>query len=163
LFLVIVGYCLANPTYNSTAQGRHFIFLIDNSASMTATDDVPSRLEKAKAEVRKRIEAMDSSDQVMLIAFNQDAHMVQADTSHKEMLLAALERIKPTHQTTRLLPALQLADGQANPRRSAIEGLVEESVPDGQMPRATDRPESIPAEVIIFSDGQFPDVPDFSP
>ena len=165
LFLIAIGYSLANPTYNSTAQGRHFIFLVDNSASMTATDEQPSRLEKAKAEVRKRIDALDPSDQAMLIAFNQEAAMVQAYTNRKDALLRALERIAPTHQGTRLLPALQLAEGQANPRRSAIEGLVDDpsSTQPGQMPRGMDRPDSIPAEVVIFSDGQFPDVPDFSP
>jgi hypothetical protein len=163
LFLILLGYGLANPTYNSTAQGRHFIFLVDNSASMSATDETPTRLDKAKAEVRRRIEAMDTSDQAMLITFNQEAYIMQAYTNRKEALLRALDRITPSQQGTRLLPALQLAEGQANPRRSAIEGSMEDPLAAGQMPRATDKPEGIPAQVVIFSDGQFPDVPDFSP
>ncbi|HMP17129.1 MAG TPA: VWA domain-containing protein, partial [Gemmatales bacterium] len=48
LGLMGLAYSLAAPTTYSEARGRHFIFLMDNSASMAAVDVAPSRLDQAK-------------------------------------------------------------------------------------------------------------------
>ena len=53
LGLVGLAYSLAAPTTRSDARGRHFIFMIDNSASMAATDVPPTRLESAKQKVKE--------------------------------------------------------------------------------------------------------------
>ncbi len=159
LFLLFVGYALAAPTYNSEAKGRHFIYLVDNSASMSATDVKPNRLEEAKTRLRKQIEALDPSDQAMLIVFNQEAQIMQSFTNRKEELLQAVGRILPTQRKTKIEQALVLAEGQANPRRSSIEGSIED--PRGQMARSLAPAEGLQAEVVIFSDGRFDDLPDF--
>lgn len=160
LFLLACGYALASPTYNSEARGRHFIYLVDNSASMMATDVEPNRLEEAKKRLRQQIEALDASDQAMIIVFNQDAQIVQSFTNRREELLQALTRIAPTQRSTRIDQAIVLAEGQANPRRSSIEGSIED--PRGQMARSLGMVEGLQAEVVIFSDGRFPDLPNFS-
>ncbi len=161
LVLGAVGYALAAPTTHQEEQGRHFIFLLDNSASMAATDVKPSRLEEAKRRLREHIRAMAESDHGMLIAFNSEAATVQSFTHRKPDLLAAVDRVPQTQRPTRIDQALAIAEGQANPRRSAIEGSVEEVVP-GQAPRSLLMPEGLNAEAIIFSDGRFPDLPQFS-
>lgn len=161
LILVLLGYALANPTHNSVSQGRRFIFLIDNSASMNATDVKPSRLEEAKQRARKQIEAMDASDLGMLIAFSTEAQILQSYTNRKQDLLLALDRVPATQRQTRLDQALALAEGQANPRRSAEEGAIELPVP-GQMSRSSVAPEALAAQVILYSDGRAPDLANFS-
>src|SRR5207247_10819580 len=59
LFLLGLGYALADPTYNREAKGRNIILMLDNSASMAATDVQPTRLEAAKLEALHRIDALD--------------------------------------------------------------------------------------------------------
>lgn len=163
LGLVGLAYSLAGPTTHSEARGRHFIFLIDNSASMAAIDVPPSRLETAKLKVKERIEAMDTSDQAMVILFNEDAQILQSYTNRKPDLKAAVDRIPQTQRTTRLQAALELAEGQANPRRSAEEGVIEQiDASSDKMARSLGTPEGVPTEVLIFSDGQFPDVANFT-
>lgn len=161
LILAGLGYALTGPTRHQDAQGRHLVFLLDNSASMSATDIKPSRLEEAKRRLREHIAAMADSDHAMLVAFNDDASIVQSFTTRKADLLAAVERVPATHRSSRLDQALALAEGQANPRRSTIEGSLEEA-PPGQMARALLPPEGLKIEAVIFSDGRFPDVPHFS-
>jgi hypothetical protein len=161
LGLVGLAYSLAGPTTHSDARGRHFIFMIDNSASMAASDVPPSRLEAAKAKVKERIEAMDVSDQAMLIVFNEDAQILQSYTNRKPDLKSAVDRIPQSQRTTKIHAALELAEGQANPRRSAEEGAVELAGPD-QMARSLAAPEGIPTDVLIFSDGRFADESNFN-
>ncbi len=163
LFLLGLGYALADPTYNSEARGRHIIFMIDNSASMTATDESPSRLEVAKQEVKQQIDALDSSDQAMVIVFSSDAQLLQSYTNSKEALKRAVDRIEATHRPTQLDGALALAEGQANPRRSAEDASLEGPEPGQQVGRTTLRPEGIATDVYLFSDGRFADVLDFTP
>jgi len=159
LGLVGLAYSLAGPTTYSDARGRHLIFLIDNSASMAATDVAPTRLDAAKEKVKERIEAMDTSDQAMLILFNEDAQILQSYTNRKADLKAAVDRIPQTQRTTRITPALELAAGQANARRSAEEGQ-QELITD-TMARSLGGLEGIPTEVLIFSDGRFAEVNSF--
>lgn len=161
LVLGALGYALAGPTHNREAQGRHLIFILDNSASMSATDVKPNRLEEAKRRLREHIAAMSDTDHAMLIAFNSEAAIVQSFTTRKPDLLTAVDRVPTTQRTTRLEQALALAEGQANPRRSTIEGSMEDA-PAGQMARSLLPPEGLRAEAIIFSDGRFPDVPNFN-
>jgi hypothetical protein len=160
LGLVGLAYSLAAPTTYSDARGRHFIFLIDNSASMAAVDATPTRLEFAKTQVKERIDAMDTSDQAMVILFNEEAQILQSYTNRKPDLKAAIDRIPQTQRTTRLQAALELAEGQANPRRSAEEGVIED--PSVNLARSLGSVEGIQTEVLIFSDGRFPDVQNFS-
>lgn len=162
LILILLGYALANPTHNSEAKGRRFIYLLDNSASMAATDVKPTRLDEAKARLKKQIEAQDDSDLGMLIAFNSEAQIVQSYTNRKQDLLLAADRVPQTQRPTRLDQALALAEGQANPRRSAEEGAIELPAP-GQMARSAVSPEGLAAQVVIFSDGRAPDLANFTP
>jgi hypothetical protein len=172
LFLLGVGYALADPTYNSEARGRHLILMIDNSASMAATDVSPpfeggaggggSRLAKAKQLAHERIDALDPSDQAMVIAFSNEAQTIQSYTNRKEDLHRAVDRIEQTHRPTAFEPALALAEGQANPRRSGEEAGVEQPAGGENMPRAMGSVEGVPTDVHIYSDGRFADVADFS-
>lgn len=161
LILAGLGYALAGPTRHQEAQGRHLVFLLDNSASMSASDVKPSRLTEAKRRLREHIAALADSDHAMLVAFNDDASIIQSFTTRKADLLAAVDRVPASHRSSRIDQALALAEGQANPRRSTIEGSVEEA-PPGQMGRALLPPEGLKIEAVIFSDGRFPDVPNFS-
>jgi hypothetical protein len=162
LFLLGVGYALADPTHNSESRGRHIILMIDNSASMAATDEAPTRLDMAKKEAHQRVDALDASDQAMIIAFSSDAQTVQSYTNSKPDLHAAIDRIEQTHRPTNVEGALALAEGQANPRQSGVDFTMPQPAEGEQAPRATDKPEGVATDVHIYSDGRFADMPDFS-
>jgi hypothetical protein len=138
-----------------TLEGRKFIFLIDNSASMSTNDaeGAATRLEEAKNRVAALVDQMESSMSAMIMTFAADPVVVQEFTSNRRQLREALARIEPTAAQTDLKGALRLADGFANPRRKVSET---ENAEDAVALKFVD----VPVELYIFSDGRFPGVED---
>ena len=77
LCVLMFVYGLLAPRFHAAkGQGRHYILMIDNSASMSATDVAPNRLARAKEAAKKIVEEMDSDDLAMVIAFSDTARVV---------------------------------------------------------------------------------------
>jgi len=131
--------------------GRRTVFMIDNSASMSATDVAPTRLDSAKSRVLALIDQMETGDVAMVIAFSNRHPTVRSFTDDKRQLRDAVEAIGPTQRPTDATGALQAAAARANPGSSGDIG-------GGDVPVA----QAQPATVLIFSDGQFPPVKDFA-
>src|SRR5579859_1427780 len=70
VLLALIYGILAPRLHGAGGQGKHYILMIDNSASMSATDVAPNRLAWAKAEAIKEIDASSESDFGLLIVFN---------------------------------------------------------------------------------------------
>ncbi|PHS12979.1 MAG: hypothetical protein COA78_07420 [Blastopirellula sp.] len=151
IFLIIIA-CLRPGFSGSSLDGDRFIFLIDNSASMNATDveDAADRLSAAKNHVADLIDQMKRGDVAMILSFSNRAKIVHQYTNDRRKLLAKLKAIEPTNRTSDISEALRVASGLANPGQSSFE--------EGDEMVA----ESKPATMYIFSDGQFPSVQDFS-
>lgn len=152
--LVIVLAILAclRPGFRGTELiGDRFIFLIDNSASMSATDMGRSRLSIAQERVLELIEQMKSSDVAMVISFSDIQRVEQSFTHSRGQLRQRVNRIQPTQRQTDLSDALRAASGLANPGRTSEAGTNDYQVAD-----------ALPATLYIYSDGGFPAVPDFS-
>ncbi len=151
LFVAMLALALLRPGWRGTQlTGNRFIFLVDNSASMSATDVEPTRLAEAKRRVADLIEQMASGDVAMIVSFSDSARNEVEFTDSRRQLLRGLEGIKPTNRRTSLGEALRLASGLANPGRAAFE-FSDTQVAEPQ-----------PATVYIFSDGKFPSVEGFS-
>src|SRR5438132_1075920 len=160
--LALIYSVMAFRFHGRTAEGKHYIIMIDNSASMAATDQQPTRLEWAKAEADKEIDSYGESDYGMIIVFNSTAEILQSYTNQRGLLHRAVASIEQTQRPTRIDEALSLADSLANPVRSAEN---EVSRPANEQPgkeRTYAAAEGVPAEVHLFSDGRFPAVPDFT-
>jgi len=116
LVLAAVLMAIGQPELRGEGKtnARHII-LIDNSASMNATDGEPvpsgapegatgaSRLEAAKTRALKLVEALkepglfdDKGEDAMVIAFNTSAQVLQTFTTSKSDLKNAIESIKPS-------------------------------------------------------------------
>jgi hypothetical protein len=161
--LVLVYAALGIQFHGSTAAGKYYILIIDNSASMAVGDVSPSRLAVAKEEALREIDAHADSDAGMVIAFNSRAALLQSYTADKPLLRRAVDSISQTQRPTHIDEALTLADSLANPLKSTEDASVRP--PPGDEPgRAITfvAPEGRAAEVHLFSDGRFPDVPSFS-
>ena len=176
LQLLVVGLALAallRPGWRADALvGERFIFLIDNSASMSATDvgdqagpgeqrgrlpsavagSANSRLELAKRHAEAMIDRMTSDMSAMIVTFAEQTQVVRQFTGNRKKLKEALQRITPSAGRTHLRGALELASGFANPQRITSEE-------DGQEYEVTD---PSPVELLIFSDGRFDAVDGFS-
>jgi hypothetical protein len=160
LFLI---YALLGLRFHGRGgTGKHYILLIDNSASMSATDVAPSRLEWAKQEARKEIDAASDHDVGMVIVFNSKAQTVQSYTRDRNLLRRAVDEIRPTQRPTRIEEALALADSLANPSRSTEDVASRPADAEPGKERTYVPTEGIPTEVHLFSDGRFPDVPEFA-
>lgn len=162
IVLLLIYSVLSFQIHGSTSVGKHYILLIDNSASMSVTDVGTSRLEAAKEEALREIDAHSDGDSGMVIAFNSRASILQPYTSERHLLRSAVTKIAPTQRPTRIDEALQLADSLANPLRSTDDTAVRPDNEDPAQARTYVAPEGIAAEVHLFSDGRFPDVSAFA-
>ena len=151
LIIFLIMGALLRPSWQGTRLiGSRFVFLVDNSASMSATDVQPSRLDEAKRRAGELIDQMKSGDVAMIISFADTARVEQGFSDDRGLLNRRLEAIKPTNRPTSLLEALKLAAGLANPGRSG------EDIRDVQVA------EALPATLYILSDGKFPPVTGFA-
>jgi hypothetical protein len=156
LILVVFLYSLLGFRYHgSTMRGKHYILMIDNSASMSAKDVQPTRLDWAKDEALKEIDAAGDSDVGMVLVFNSKATTLQGYTSNRAKLREAVRGIEPTQRPTRIEEALSLAESLANPVR-ATEDVA--SRPENEEPgqeRQYVPPTGVPTLVHLYSDGRF--------
>ena len=153
LFIALVAWTLLRPTIQGKRLiGDRFIFLVDNSASMGATDVAPTRLDEAKKRAGELIDEMRTGDVAMLVSFSDGAKIEQSFSEDPRELRRRLDAIKQTDRSTSLAEALRVAAGLANPGRSSNR----EDAGDVQVAEAE------PATLYIFSDGKFPKVKDFS-
>ena len=155
LLIALAMLALLRPGWEGTKlDGDRFIFLVDNSASMSAADleGDTKRLDEAKKLIGGLIDQMDPGMTAMIISFADKPQVVQEFTDNPRLLRERLATIEPTVRGTDLRGALDLADGLANPGRITTEaGGAEIDVVAPQ-----------PATVYIFSDGRFEDVKGFS-
>src|ERR1043166_481304 len=154
--LFLIYSVLGLRVHGQTSSGKHYILLIDNSASMAATDVSPNRLEWAKQEALKEIDAAGDGDHGMVIAFNSKAQTLQGYTNNRAKLRDAVRSIELTQRVTRIDEALTLADSLANPARSTEASSVEpEDQKPGQKRDLPGQREGTEATVHVFSDGRF--------
>src|SRR5438132_2330650 len=161
--LLLIYAVMDFRVHGYSKQGKHYILMIDNSASMGAIDISPSRLHWAKLEALKEIDAATDNDYGMVIVFNSSAQILQSYTNNRGQLRSAVEKIEQTQRSTRIEEALSLADSLANPSRSADDASVRPANVEPGKERTYVAAEGIKdTEVHLFSDGRFPDLPDFS-
>jgi len=138
--LALLLLALADPRSSSAgAEGRHFVVLVDASASMQATDVADegakrTRLDEAKEEVRRMVQGLGGSDR-MLIA-QVDAHVtpLSSFTSDVTELTRALDRLVATDTRADLHGALRFA------------GDVLQGLPSPEIVLVSDGALSLPSE-----------------
>ena len=152
--LLLMLSCLRPGCDGEELAGERFIFVIDQSASMSATDTDTgvTRLNEAKRQTYALIDQMKSSDNAMIISFSDKSIPVQSYTSSKGILKSKVKSIQQTQRSSDMNEALLAASGLANPGRTSDRS----SEIDVQVA------EALPATIYIFSDGAVKEVPRFS-
>jgi hypothetical protein len=160
VFMALLALALGQPQLAFlTRRARDVVLVIDNSASMSATDVDPSRLDAAKREAIGLVRRLRHSDRMMVVSCSNRPVIEIPFTSHHGSLIEAIERIEPTDVPTDLRGAVELARSITHPRRR-VERLV---ISDGTAPietptsdanAAATEPEDAPPEVQMLVVGE---------
>lgn len=127
--LAVLGLLVVALAEPHARRPRRLVIVIDNSASMSATDGEPTRLAEASKRARQHLRAVGPRDQVAIITGGDPLRVVCRPTGRADTLLQALEAVSAGEGSTRVLDAVALA------RR-----LLDDS-PDGR--------------ILVFTDGCF--------
>jgi hypothetical protein len=125
LLLLLAG-ALAEPFFSWEAlSARRVILVLDNSASMSATDVAPTRLARAKEEARQVIDGLRFRDEMAIVAAGTQPRVVCGLTGHHKTLREALDGIPPSDGPTPLAEAVAVArrlatDAEAGGRQCPI-------------------------------------------
>jgi hypothetical protein len=110
LFLCLLVGALVQPFFHWEIEAaRRVVLVIDNSASMNATDAAPSRLGKARELGMRIIDGLRSRDEMAIVAAGTQPQVVCGLTGHARTLREALAALPPTDGPTRVVEAVTLA------------------------------------------------------
>lgn len=140
LALIMIVLAMAQPQFMGSASASgQLVIIIDRSASMSAADEEDedgsaiTRLEKAKREAVAAIDAMDTggvfsrvTPEVMVIAFDSGAQLVQQFTSNLAQARSAIEGIEAAHTPTDFSSAAQVALPFVGPQLAGGQGAAGE-------------------------------------
>jgi hypothetical protein len=136
ILLILAVLALSRPYFATKAPPAQLrVVILDTSASMQATDETPSRFEKARAEALKWVDSLANNDQMVVLQAGANTEVKQSATSEKAALRRALQSCAPSDSPTRLVPALKMAESLVRDQRGA--------------------------EIHLFSDGAVPNLNEF--
>ncbi|MDB5343698.1 MAG: hypothetical protein JWP89_2075 [Schlesneria sp.] len=138
--LALLAFAVADPYFFWEARSaRRIVIVIDNSASMNATDVKPTRLAEAKRQAEQWIAGMRHRDEFALVAAGTQPQVIVGFTSRQKTVSSAVQSLATTDGPS------QVADAVALARRLLGERQ------DGKQ-----------QEVVVFSDGRFSGVEELS-
>lgn len=135
LTLLLVGFARPQATIHVKRQDATVVVVLDVSGSMAANDAPPTRLGAARAAVNRLVDKLPSGYRMALVTFSDHAAVVQAPTDNKDLIRAALARMRTAYQGT------AIADG-------VVRGVAVAKTIRGEVGQAHP-----PAVIELFSDG----------
>ncbi len=131
--LALLALAVADPYFFwEVRAARRIVVVVDNSASMNATDAKPTRLAEAKRQARQLIAGMRHRDEVALVTAGTQPQVVVGFTGRQKTVSNALDAVPATDGPSQVAEAVALGQRLLGERR------------DGKQP-----------EVVVFSDGRF--------
>lgn len=152
-------FALSRPTSVVTLPNQEgtVILTMDVSGSMRADDLKPDRLTAAKVAARAFVEKQPQGVKLGVVSFSDSAFLVQAPTSDKEAVIAAINRLN-TQRGTAIGSAL-LTSLDALFEDASIEGTAPYSPNQPTptpLPTPTPMPKGVyePALIVLLTDGE---------
>jgi hypothetical protein len=109
-FLFLLVGALAQPFFAwENHAARRIVLVIDNSASMNATDVQPTRLARAKELGQRVIDGLRARDQMAIIAAGTQPQVICGRTEHQRTLHEHLDAVPVGEGPTRVVEAIALA------------------------------------------------------
>ncbi len=147
LFLLLVGLALANPLFSwQLERTRTIVVIVDNSASMSATDVPPSRLETAKSRANELINGLREQENMAIISAVQPRVEIGLN-DHPRLLSRSVDQIRATDAPAHLEDAMALA-------RRLVEGKDNGQIIlfTDQMPSnvASSNSDNVPTQIVTI-------------
>ena len=121
LIVVLVALAAAGP---EVPAAKRMVLILDNSATMRATDVQPTRLDEAKKVARRLIEGLRSCDEMAVVAVSAVPIEVQPLTSDKALLASAIDAVQATSDSAAIEWAAKLAREIPSPDKSRPPRIV---------------------------------------
>lgn len=110
-FLCLLVLAIADPYMPwQLLQARRIVLVLDNSASMQATDVQPHRFAAAQAFALDFIDGLRERDQLAIVVAGETPEVVVGMTGHLPTLKRAIESIQPSDNSTKLASAIRLGE-----------------------------------------------------
>ncbi|NCC37365.1 MAG: VWA domain-containing protein, partial [Chloroflexia bacterium] len=98
LLMLLLVFALARPFVAAQGiSGTNLIIILDRSASMGATDEVPNRLAVAKQRARQLVDQLPDGGRATIIATGGEMEVPAAATADRRELREAIEGIQLTN------------------------------------------------------------------
>ena len=91
------------------SEGKSYFVLVDQSASMQATDVYPSRIDVARSRLRKMIEGLGTNDRMLIAGLGRRVTPLSTLTDDATELMAAVDQIQARDTEADLVRGLELA------------------------------------------------------
>lgn len=118
LLVALLAFVLAHPVRTSaTTLADHTVFVVDTSASMLASDGDPDRLELAKQRVRDLLDELPTGGSASLVVASGDPEVLIVDSTDREAVVAAVDRLRPTSGVADFDAAFTLAESAVSASR----------------------------------------------
>ena len=109
LLLLLIVLAIADPYFSwQVLQARRLVLVIDNSASMRATDVAPSRLEAAKSAAQQIVDGLRFRDEVAIVLAGSTPEVIVGMSGHAPTLRDAINEISSSDSPTQLSAAIEL-------------------------------------------------------
>ncbi len=136
ILLMLAVFALSRPYFSAKIKPAQLrVVVLDASASMQATDETPSRFEKARSKALKWVDSLAGDEQMVILQAGANTEVKQPATSEKAVLRRALQNCVCSDGPTRLVAALRIAESLVRDQRGA--------------------------EIHLFSDGAVPELSEF--
>jgi hypothetical protein len=109
LMLALLILALADPYFPAAEQAPRLVCIVDNSASMNATDIAPTRLAAAREKCRQVLHGLRYGAEAALVTAGTEPQVVCGFTAQRRTLLQALEGVQGTDGPTRVAEAVAQA------------------------------------------------------
>lgn len=109
LFLLLLALALTNPYWSwEQLQAQRVVLIVDNSASMNATDVSPTRLDAAREHGRRLIRGLRARDEMAILSAGSQPKVTCGLTGHQRTLRDALDAVRSTDGPTHVAAAVEL-------------------------------------------------------
>ncbi len=117
-FLMLLVLALADPIWSAaTRKPVHYVLVLDQSASMQATDGSPTRFDDARSFAHRTIRSMRDQDQATIIAAGVQASIACGRTYHQPTLHGSVDDLHAVDAPAALADAVRLAGSIAVDRQ----------------------------------------------